>query len=84
MPVIEEIKVSGENLVKTIENLIHEGNVRHVVLKTLDGHTLIEFPVTVGVIGFVLAPIVAAVAALAAIVSHVTVVVTRGDEPPPV
>jgi hypothetical protein len=79
----EELKVSGENLLSEIERLIHEGNVNHVVVKNTEGHTIIEFPVNVGLIGLVLVPILAAVAAIATYAAHFTVIVTR-SEPPPV
>ena len=82
-PWSEELKVSGENLLGEIERLIHEGNVNHIVIKNGEGHTLVEFPVVIGVLGFVLAPFLAAVAALATYAANFTVVVTR-VEPPPV
>jgi len=79
----EEIKTTGENLLAEIERLIHEGNVNHIVIKNPDGHTLVEFPVTVGIIGAVLVPILAAVAAIATYAADFKVIVTR-TEPPPV
>ncbi len=79
----EEVKISGENLIAEIEKLLHEGNVNHIVVKNPEGHTLVEFPITIGVIGLVLVPILAAVAAIATYAADFTVVVTR-VEPPPV
>ena len=79
----EELKVKGENLLSEIEKLIHEGNVNHIMLKNAEGHTILEFPITIGIIGLVIAPVLAAVGAIAAFAADFTVVVTR-SEPPPV
>jgi repressor of nif and glnA expression len=70
-------RVSGSEIMKKIEEIIHEGNARRIIIKNEKNETILEFPVTVGVIGIVLAPILAAVGALAAIVSNVTIVVER-------
>ena len=76
----EKYKVAGDKVVSTIKELIHEGNVRHVVIKNDDGHTLIEFPVSIGVAGAVLLPVWAAVGAVAAIVTKCTIEVEREPE----
>lgn len=78
----EEIKITGEKLLSEIERLIHEGNVNHIVVKNAEGHTLVEFPITVGIIGLVLVPMLAAVAAIATYAADFTVVVTRAEPPP--
>jgi len=78
----EELKVTGENLLSEIEKLIHEGNVNHIVVKNSEGHILVEFPITIGIIGLVLVPILAAVAAIATYAADFTVVVTRAEPPP--
>jgi len=75
----EEYKVRGEKIVTKIRELLHEGNVRHVVIKNDDGKTLIEFPVTVGVAGAVLVPVWAAIGALAALVTNCKIEVERGE-----
>jgi hypothetical protein len=75
----EEYKVRGEKIVAKIRELLHEGNVRHVVIKNDDGKTLIEFPVTVGVAGAVLVPVWAAIGALAALVTNCKIEVERGE-----
>jgi hypothetical protein len=75
---IEQIAVAGEDLLKRFEQIVHEGNVRRIVIKH-DGHTVAEFPITVGVIGTALAPMLAAVGALAAAVTHCTIEVERDD-----
>lgn len=79
----EEHRVSGDRVISKLKELIHEGNVRHVVIKNEEGRTLIEFPVTVGVAGAVLLPVWAAVGAIAAIVSNCSIEVERepDDEP---
>lgn len=74
-------KVNGENLLKKIKELIREGNVRKIVIKDEKGKfTYLEIPVTIGVIGTVLLPILAAVGALAAMVGWVTVEVVKTEE----
>jgi hypothetical protein len=75
----EEYKVHGEKIVAKIKELVHEGNVRHVVIKNDEGRTLIEFPVTVGVAGAVLVPVWAAVGALAALVTNCSIEVEREE-----
>jgi hypothetical protein len=72
----ESFKAAGQQLVDAVKRLLHEGNVRRVIIKHGD-HTIAEFPLTVGVVGVVLAPIVAAVAAIAAAVNECTVEVER-------
>jgi len=72
----ESFKVAGEQLVDAFKKLIHEGNVRRVVIKQGE-HTVAEFPLTVGVVGVVLAPILAAIGAIAAVVTECTIEVER-------
>jgi hypothetical protein len=73
----ESFKVAGEQLVDAVKKLLHEGNVRRIVIKHADGREVAEFPLTVGVIGAVLAPMLAAVGALAAVLTECTVEVER-------
>ncbi len=75
----EEHKVKGEKIVSKIKELVHQGNVRHIVIKNEEGRTLIEFPVTVGVAGAVLIPVWAAVGALAALVTNCSIEVEREE-----
>src|SRR5580700_11179203 len=77
----EEIKVLGNELADKVKALIHEGNVRRVIIKNEQGHTFMEIPVTVAAIGAIFAPILAAVGALAAMAARFTVVVERTAEP---
>lgn len=76
----EEFRVSGEELLGRIKELIHAGNIRRVTIKNKDGQTIVEFPVTVGVVGALLAPSLAAVGAIAALVSEATVVVEKMED----
>lgn len=76
----QEYHVQGPNLAEKVKELIHEGNVRDIII-THEGHTVIHFPVTVGVVGTVLAPQFAALAAIGAILTHCTIEVVRTDQP---
>jgi hypothetical protein len=74
----EEFRVNGEELLAKIKQLIHEGNIRRIIIKDKDGKVLIEFPLTIGVVGLVLAPTLAAVGTIAALVTEATIVVEKG------
>ncbi len=76
----EEHRVSGENLVKKIKEIIHEGNVRRLTIKNDEGRTLIVVPLSVGVVGAVLAPVWAAIGAVAALVTNCSIEVERADD----
>jgi hypothetical protein len=76
----ESFKVAGHQLVDAVKKLVHEGNVRRVNIKHGD-YTIAEFPLTVGVIGAVAAPLLAAVAAIAAAMNECTIEVERTGEP---
>jgi hypothetical protein len=73
----EEFQVSGEMLLAKIKELIHEGNIRRITIKDQDGGTLIEIPLTLGVVGAVLIPVWAAIGAIAALVAKLTIVIER-------
>jgi len=75
----EEFKVSGEALVDKIKELVHEGNIRRIILKDKSDRILIDIPLTFGVIGALLAPQLAAIGAIAALVSNATIVVEIAD-----
>lgn len=78
MPIkTEEFHVNGEELIARIKKLVHEGNIRKIIIKDKDGKVLIEFPMTLGVVGLVLAPTLATVGAVAALVSEATIVVEK-------
>jgi len=74
---VEEISVSGEKLLSTIKELVHQGNIRRITVKNRDGATLIEIPLTVGVVGILLLPTVAALGAIAALVTECTILIER-------
>ncbi|MGA2740265.1 MAG: DUF4342 domain-containing protein [Bryobacteraceae bacterium] len=82
---LEEFKVLGKELVDKVQEIIHEGNVRRIIIRDEHGHTFIEIPLTVAAIGAVAAPILAAVGAIAAHLAHFTIVVERVErvEPQP-
>jgi len=73
----ETFEVSGENLIKKVKELIKEGNVRKVIIKGKDGKELVQFPLTLGVAGIVLAPVLAAVGAIAALVKECSITVEK-------
>jgi hypothetical protein len=80
--IYEQFRVQGKELVEKIEELIHEGNVRRVIIKNEHGHTFMEIPVTVAAIGVILAPVLAAVGAIATLAAHFDVVVERAASDP--
>ncbi len=73
----EEFQVNGDALLSKIKELLHEGNIRRIIIKNEDGRTLIDMPLTVGVVGILLAPQLAAIGAIAALVTHGTIVVEK-------
>jgi len=75
----EEFKVEGEKVLAKIKELIHEGNIRKVIIKDKDGKTLMEIPVTFGVVGVLLAPQLAAIGAIAALLTEATIVVEKNE-----
>src|SRR5262245_3695977 len=77
--VYEEIKVHAQDLAEKVKDLIHEGNVRRVIIKDDRGNTFMEIPLSIATIGVIAAPVVAAVGAIAGALSHFTVVVERAD-----
>jgi len=76
-----EFKVKGEELVEKIKQLLHEGNIRRIIIKDEEGKVYLEIPVTLGVVGVLLAPTFAALGALAAMVAHLKVEVIKTEEP---
>lgn len=75
----EEFKVSGEDVVKKVKELIKEGNVRRIIIKNEEGKTLVEFPLTIGVVGAALLPVWAAIGAIAALVAKCTIIVEKEE-----
>ncbi len=79
----EEFKVKGQDLVDKVKSILHEGNVRRIILKDEKGHTFLEIPLTIAAVGVVAAPLLAGLGAIAALVSNFTLVVERSAEEPP-
>ena len=75
----EEFKIDGDKLVARIKELIHEGNIRRLIIKDKEGKTLLEIPVTFGVVGALIAPQLAAVGAIAALLTEATLVVEKSE-----
>jgi hypothetical protein len=73
----EEFKVSGDQLLKKVKDLIHQGNIRRITIKDQQGKTILIIPLSIGVIGAVLAPPLAAIGAVAALVTECTITVER-------
>ena len=73
----EEFKVSGEDITEKIKEIIKEGNARKIIIKNENGESVAEFPLTVGAIGTLIAPILAAVGAMAALLTKCTIVVEK-------
>jgi hypothetical protein len=77
----ERHKVTGEKLMQTVMRLVHEGNVRRIIIKDDDEHTIVELPLTVGVVGALLLPAAVAVGAIAALAADLTLEIERVGEP---
>jgi hypothetical protein len=73
----EEMRVTGDQLVSTVKDLVREGNIRRIVIKNDEGRVYLEIPLTVGVVGAVFLPVLAAVGALAAVVGGLTIAVEK-------
>ncbi len=78
----EEFTVSGDAVLAKVKELIHEGNIRRLSIKNEEGRTLIEIPLTIGVIGTLLLPVWAAIGAIAALAAKLTISVERGGPAP--
>jgi len=73
----EEFSVNGDEILAKVKELIREGNIRRVIIKDKTGRILVEFPLTLGVVGAALAPVLVAVGAVAALLSEATIVVEK-------
>ena len=76
----EEYEVKGEDLLSRVKELVREGNVRRITIRTEQGNTLIEIPLAIGVVGALLLPVWAAVGAIAALVANCTIKVERRED----
>jgi hypothetical protein len=77
----ETVEVKGDDLLAKIKEIVHEGNVRRITINDKDGRRLMEIPLTIGVVGVVVAPVLAAVGALAALVAECTIEIERVEAP---
>ena len=75
----EEFSVNGDEILAKVKELIREGNIRRVIIKDKTGRILVEFPLTIGVVGAALAPVLVAVGAAAALLSEATIVVEKTE-----
>jgi len=73
----ETFKINGEDLIARFKELVKEGNVRRIIIKDKSGKSLVEFPLTIGVAGAILAPALAALGAIAALVTECSITVKR-------
>ena len=76
----EEYRVRGEDVISKVKEVVHEGNVRRVIIKNEEGRILVEVPLTIGVVGALLVPSLAALGAIAALVTNCTIVVEKVEE----
>ena len=76
----EELQVMGEQLLSRVKELVHEGNVRRIIIKQ-EGHTIMEIPLTVGVVGAIMAPALVAIGAIGALLSQCSIEVVRSERP---
>ena len=76
----EEFKVSGEEVLKKVKELIKEGNVRRIIIKNEKGEEVMQIPLTVGAVGVILAPTLVAIGAVAALLTKCTVVVVKVEK----
>ncbi len=75
----EEFRVDGESLIAKVKEILHEGNVRRIIIKDEKGTTYIEIPLTIGVVGVLLLPVWAAIGAIAALAANFTIGVERSE-----
>ncbi|MEP7317442.1 MAG: DUF4342 domain-containing protein [Panacibacter sp.] len=76
----ETFNINGEELLKKIKELIAEGNIRKITVHDKEGKELMSFPLTIGVVGAVFAPVFAAIGAMAALLGECTISVEREEE----
>jgi hypothetical protein len=81
-PRIEEFTVSGDQLLAKVKEIIHGGNIRRITIKNAEGETLIEVPLTLGLVGAIILPVWAALGAIAALVARLKIVVEKVEEAP--
>ncbi len=77
---VEEFEVTGEKLIAKVKELVHAGNIRRITIKNIEGETLVEIPLTVGVVVGVVAPVLAAVGAIAALSTRCIIAIERVEK----
>lgn len=77
----EELQVMGEQLLGRVRELMHQGNVRRIIIKQSDGRTVLEIPLTVGLVGALVAPQVAAIGAIGALLAQCSIQIVRSESP---
>ncbi len=75
----EEFRVNGEELLARVKQLLHEGNIRRIIIKTREGKTVLEIPMTLGLVGTLIAPQLAAIGAIAALLTEATLVIEKTE-----
>jgi hypothetical protein len=75
----EEFQINGDEVISKLKELLHEGNIRRISIKNEEGKTLVDIPLTISVVGLLLAPQLAAIGAIAALVSKCTLVVEKSE-----
>ncbi len=78
-PRVDEFSITGDQVLEFLKKILHEGNIRRIVLRDESGKTLLEIPVTIGVVGVILLPAWAAIGAAAALVAKMTIVIERTE-----
>lgn len=81
--IIEDFLIEGENLLKKVKELVQEGNIRKITIKEKSGKEIMSFPLTIGVVGTMFAPVLAAVGAVAALIGECTITVEREEATTP-
>ena len=76
-----EFTINGDEVVAKVKELVHEGNVRRIIIKNEEGRTMLEVPLAIGVIGVAFMPVLAAIGAAAALATRCTIVVERDESP---
>lgn len=79
----ERHKVSGERLLQTVKRLVHEGNIRRIIIKDENDRTIVEFPLTIGVVGAAMLPAWVAIGAIAALAADLTIEIERAETAEP-
>ena len=77
----EEYTVTGDKLVAKVKELVHEGNIRRLIIKNEEGEVIVEVPLSLGVVGILLLPTLAAIGAVAALVTDCTILIEKVEEP---